>query len=1230
MRKKTVFIIAAILLLFININSMAVCAKEEFTSVNPVIDVGEKIYVQHDADNNDIYDLQKSGTGTTTVYELVLAEFTANKAWTTSGEFIDNVAEKPHGATAPDKYISVTANEQYFIKTYGVGYNTGGTWYAPVLFLDDNDTVIADVLTNTLSASKAGVMITVPENATKMHLTMYNNQSFSLQKVLNLTDEEFDNLPINRTKLENDVNQMYEQYQKDRTVYKKPNKAYVTFVNDDTRASMSEYADLFIDKGVPLVLATVPEMLIEDAYNQTETRLEVARRVEAAGGEIIAHNGGVLTQEGFSDYNTMYSFFVRTKQLFNYYDFDVNGIILAGGLGQVTGAQESEEWASSIYSYSDLYGVEYDRKEIALDSAYYHKRIGLGNFASDLYAIKQEIDNAITNKSWLVFYFHDSSEIDTTILGKVLDYVNSKNGTDLEVVTYKEMYQKYAVKESEVTNTKHTYYVSSTGTSTVGTDENNPMSYETAKSKAYVSGDTILFKRGDTFYGTFDPTIVKVDEEITTISSYGEGELPNISGYKIVSTEEAWQVHEEGIYKVDLTDTQFFSGLMTISANSTNIGFLEDREGVKYFNKKSTLTELENECDFYCDRDCLYIKSSENPYSKLGELKLATKTNLLITQSNLKIENIEFSGTGAHGLVNSDETIKNVEISNNIIQDIGGSYLNGTTRYGNGIEFYGANVSNVVVKDNIIRNVYDVGFTIQGTKGSGKNIIVKNNVFVSNSQDSEVWENGAATGIESYEFTNNISVNAGRGWGYDARLEKYVTAHILFWGYSIENTDIYFHDNTVYNPRRIYFIEQTYGTDVFFKENDYIKSDYNTYFLAEDSTIFRDSYKIAEKDKFVSEYQKDEHSVFSLIEVEEHKVNGAVTFNDIKEIRKLFGVEEEPTVIPSPTTMEPSPTVTTEPSPTVTMEVSPTVTVELSPTVTTEPSPTVTTKPSPTATMVPTLAVTTKPSPTATMAPSSKVTMTPIPTATMIPIPTVTMTPIPTATIAPSPTAKPKMTLGPTITSTPKITVEPTAIPSPTVSIPKKGTKLIDTKKNVIYTVTKSGKSGGTVTYTKPVNKNVTSVSVSKKVSIDGISYKVTGIAPNAFKNCKKLKKVTIGNNVTIIGNSAFSGCSKLKTVTIGTKVTTIGAKAFYKCSALTKITIPSKVNKIEKQAFYKCKNLKNISIKTTKLTSKKVGSKAFQGINSKATIKVPKQKLSAYKKLLKAKGIGVDVEVKK
>lgn len=244
-------------------------------------------------------------------------------------------------------------------------------------------------------------------------------------------------------------------------------------------------------------------------------------------------------------------------------------------------------------------------------------------------------------------------------------------------------------------------------------------------------------------------------------------------------------------------------------------------------------------------------------------------------------------------MVGSDTSIENVEISKNIIEDIGGSYLKGTTRYGNGIEFYGTNASNVVVKNNIIRNVYDVGFTMQGTQGSGSNVVVRDNVFVNNSQDSEIWESGSATGIKSYEFTNNISSNQGRGWGYDARPDQYVAAHILFWQYLIEDTDINFHHNIVYNPRRLYFAEQTNGTNIYFKEKDYIKSDYNTYLCTDETKIFRDNYTIAEKDNFIAEYKKDVNSTFSLIEVDEDIIETAVTSNESKIIKKLFGVEEE-------------------------------------------------------------------------------------------------------------------------------------------------------------------------------------------------------------------------------------------------------------------------------------------------------------------------------------------------
>ena len=170
---------------------------------------------------------------------------------------------------------------------------------------------------------------------------------------------------------------------------------------------------------------------------------------------------------------------------------------------------------------------------------------------------------------------------------------------------------------------------------------------------------------------------------------------------------------------------------------------------------------------------------------------------------------------------------------------------------------------------------------------------------------------------------------------------------------------------------------------------------------------------------------------------------------------------------------------------------------------------------------------------------------------------------------------------------------------------PKKGAVVADDKGTGDYKVTDAAKKA--VTYQTPANKKLATISVPSTVKIGGVTYKVTSIANNAFANNKKITKVTIGSNVT-----------------------TIGKKAFYECTSLTKITIPSKVKKIGKQAFYGCKKLKTITIKTTKLTGKNVGSKAFKGIHAKATIKVPKSKLKSYKKLLRARGVGKKAKIKK
>lgn len=203
------------------------------------------------------------------------------------------------------------------------------------------------------------------------------------------------------------------------------------------------------------------------------------------------------------------------------------------------------------------------------------------------------------------------------------------------------------------------------------------------------------------------------------------------------------------------------------------------------------------------------------------------------------------------------------------------------------------------------------------------------------------------------------------------------------------------------------------------------------------------------------------------------------------------------------------------------------------------------------------------------------------------------------------------------------------------------------------YIKTDTKGNNKTVEYHQASQSSPETVTVPEKITINGTTYTVTSVADNAFKNNKKIKKVIIGDNVKTIGANAFMGCSNLQTIVMGKNVTTIKSKAFYKCTALKsitlssklktignyafykctklkKITIPSSVNKIGKQAFYGCRNLKKITIKTTKLTSKKVGSKAFKGIYSKATIKVPGKKFSTYKKLLKSKGVASKAKIKK
>lgn len=167
----------------------------------------------------------------------------------------------------------------------------------------------------------------------------------------------------------------------------------------------------------------------------------------------------------------------------------------------------------------------------------------------------------------------------------------------------------------------------------------------------------------------------------------------------------------------------------------------------------------------------------------------------------------------------------------------------------------------------------------------------------------------------------------------------------------------------------------------------------------------------------------------------------------------------------------------------------------------------------------------------------------------------------------------------------------------------QKNTKI--TSGNLIYKVTKADAKKGTVSCIGSTSSKITSIKVPDTIKVAGISYQVTAVEKNAFKNSTKLKSAVIGNKVTEIGDNAFYKCTAITKITIGTRVKTLGKSVFYKDSKLASITIKSKL-------------------------LKKVGSKAFKQINKKAIIKVPSSKVKTYTKLFKGKGQSNSVSIKK
>ena len=210
--------------------------------------------------------------------------------------------------------------------------------------------------------------------------------------------------------------------------------------------------------------------------------------------------------------------------------------------------------------------------------------------------------------------------------------------------------------------------------------------------------------------------------------------------------------------------------------------------------------------------------------------------------------------------------------------------------------------------------------------------------------------------------------------------------------------------------------------------------------------------------------------------------------------------------------------------------------------------------------------------------------------------------PTPDAKPTVNPEVQPSVSPDPTPEEKPSVTPEvtPKAVPTSTPTPTPPSSARVNTcfrVGNLKYRVT----ANQVVTCYGTTNSRVTKISIPSTVRYNGVTYRVTSIWANAFKKKSRLTTVSIGHNVSVIGKNAFYKCKKLKKVTIGTGLTQINPGAFRGVKKGCTITIKS-------------------------LKLKRVSSRIDQSV-SRMTVRVPKRKYTAYKKLLRKKSKSVIIK---
>ena len=99
-------------------------------------------------------------------------------------------------------------------------------------------------------------------------------------------------------------------------------------------------------------------------------------------------------------------------------------------------------------------------------------------------------------------------------------------------------------------------------------------------------------------------------------------------------------------------------------------------------------------------------------------------------------------------------------------------------------------------------------------------------------------------------------------------------------------------------------------------------------------------------------------------------------------------------------------------------------------------------------------------------------------------------------------------------------------------------------------------------------------VTIPSSVKVDGVTRKVTAIAPRAFANSADLTAVNLPSTITSIGFEAFANCTSLASFTFPNSLTDLGIRTLVGCSSLTTVNFGTAITSIPYGTCMNCYSL--------------------------------------------------------